>query len=190
MAQQNFTPLPALSNIPDLNVNASNFRIGSTGFGNDPGTGTIGTPMSRPNPLQTNINPIPDFSGGNVPGQPGLYQNPDVFGGAGETPGFFSPQGGSRFLIPGLNALTGVGNYFLSKDMLDLGQDQFNFSKEQSNRDFNAQAGVFNTNLEDQKASAMRTSGGYDTSTPEGQAAFDEALDAYVKENSIQDVNL
>lgn len=157
-------------------------------------------------PINQNFSPIPDIPnysprpagagdpslfntgemGGNVPGQPGLTMP----GGAGEIPGFFDPKGGSRFIIPGMEALTGIGNYFLAKDQLDLGRDQFGFAKDQSNRDFNSQASVFNTNLEDSKASSMRANSAFDTSTPEGQAKFDQALSDYVEQNSVKNVTL
>lgn len=173
--------------IPTFNLPNSMSNFGYTPQ-STPDTGYIDplASMKEGMPGQTNYgyNPqnTPILNQGNIPSIPGTKDM--------DSPGFFSPEGGSRFLIPGMNALTGIGNYMLSKDMLELGQDQFNFSKNQSNRDFNSQAQVYNSNLQNSYKNNLKASGGYDTNTPEGQQAFDDALNAYVAENKISDVNL
>lgn len=166
---QGFTPIP---NIP-------NRAIGFQPF--SPNT----NPASRPSNARFNFAPSIDM-GGNVPGQPGLT----IPGMDNINPDFFDPTGGSRFLVPGLEAFTGLGSLYLGSKALGLGEEQFAFSKAQSNRDFAAQADVFNTNLANAQQRRLQSSGAFDTSTPEGQAQFDAALDAYVAENRIQDVTL
>lgn len=114
----------------------------------------------------------------------------DVTKPPGTEPGFFDEYGGSRFIIPGLEAFTGLAGLSLARDQINLGKDQFAFGKAQSNRDFNSQAQVFNSNLTDAKGARLQNSGQFDTSTPEGQAAFDAALNQYVEQNKVNTVNL
>ena len=128
----------------------------------------------------TNVNT--GFNAGVTPGGIPSFNLP---GGAGATPDFFSEAGGSRFLVPGLEALTGLGGLYLAKNQLDLGEEQFDFSKSANIRDFNTQAQVFNTNLENDKRRSLTGSGGFDQSTTEGQAQFDQALQEYVDRNKI-----
>ena len=147
---------------------------------NAPGQSFLDTQSTNVNTgFNAGVNPvtpggIPSFS---LPGS--------TPGGAGAQPGFFSEAGGSRFLVPGLEALTGLGTAFLAKNQLDLGEDQFDFARSANIRDFNTQAQVFNTNLENDRRRSLVSSGGFDTSTPEGQAQFDQALQEYVDRNQI-----
>jgi len=160
--------------IPGFNLpsNMSSFNTGGQDFLNRPGT-AVNTGFNAGIDPSAQISPIPDFISGGLPGTPEA------------TPGFFDEAGGSRFLVPGLEALTGLGGLYLGKQQLDLGKEQFDFSKQANVRDFNSQAQVFNTNLEGNQRSVLSASGGYDTSTPEGQAQFDQALNDYVERNKI-----
>lgn len=171
--------------VPSLGINPSqgfqpiqNNPIQNNGFGFQP--------------FRSNTNPQnrPSNAGFQLPSGADLSSQingggPLDLAGAGD-PGFFDKAGGSRFLVPGLEALTGVGNFFLAKDQLKLGRDQFNLARDQNTRDFNSQAQVHNTRLEAGQSNRLQNSGAFDLSTEQGQQDFDAALDAYVKENSIQ----
>ena len=181
--------LPQTANLPNFALNNNNnLRLGSTGFSQFPDfnkTNTSGIDVG----FSGGVNPdvAQPFNLNNI-GTDGFTPNgtgsiPDSAG-----PGFLDPKGGSRFLVPGLEALTGVGNFFLARDQLKLGKKQFKNAKETNVRDFNSQSQVYNTSLENAKRNNLAASGGFDTSTAEGQAAFDQALNDYVTKNSIQSV--
>lgn len=95
-------------------------------------------------------------------------------------------EGDKGFLIPGLQTLSGLTGAYTGYKALGLAEDQFDFAKGQSNRDFQNQAKVYNTNLEaQQRALLSGQTERYDTSTPEGRAQFEADLAAYVKQNTI-----
>lgn len=142
-----------------------------TSFLNKPGAG-VNTGFNAGIDPNAPISPIPGFT--SMPNIPGA-----------EAPGFFDAAGGSRFIVPGIEALSGLGGLYLAKQQLDLGQDQFNFVKDANTRDFASQAQAYNTNLQQNQRSVLSAKGTYDTSTPEGQAEFDAALEDYVNQHKI-----
>ena len=89
------------------------------------------------------------------------------------------------FVMPAINAASGVAQGILGYKSLQLGQDQFNTSRGQFNRNLENEGKHYNAILENERSNQMRTNNMYDTSTPEGRAEFKTALDAYVKNNSI-----
>ena len=88
-------------------------------------------------------------------------------------------------VIPGLQAFSGLANAYLGYKNLGLSEDQFALGKDQYNRDLANQAQVYNTQLSNGYSQGLRQSGQYDTSTPEGAKAFEEALAAYVNNNRV-----
>jgi len=147
-------------------------------------------PESRPGGISTGVNTSVTGAPGSVPGQPGLWQNPDFFSADGMKPnndsGFNWLGDGSEknpgMLIPGLNAAAGIGNLYLGNRALNLSQDQFNFSRNQYNQDYNAQADAYNTNLTASKSRGLLDAG-YDSASDPG---FEAALASYVEANSIK----
>lgn len=113
--------------------------------------------------------------GGSQPGVAGPSFTDKLLGGSGET----------GYLIPGLKTLGGLTSAYTGYKTLGLAEDQFDFAKAQSNRDFGSQAQAYNTELRDRQISRLNQSGQYDTSTPEGQAKFETDLQAYVSANAI-----
>ena len=152
-----------------------NLNLGGAG-GKSPVTTPSTSQFLEPVGSGVDLTGFGDFNiGGGNQGRGGSPFLSKVFGGEGQ-------QG---YLIPGLQTLSGLANAYTGYKALGLAEDQFNFAKNQSNRDFTSQAQTYNTELEDRQRARLSQTGGYDTSTPAGKQAFERDLAAYVQANSI-----
>jgi len=191
----NQSPVPAGGNpnqsvIPTFNLPTPT-TFGDSRFNNTNPASRPSTSLSPNLDVGANgsLSPVPNFDGSTLANTLGLDTG-NFAKDTGAFDGFFSEAGGSRFLIPGLEALTGLAGLSQGKKLLNLGRDQFNFSKDTSNRDFNAQADITNNNIRNSAAQGFRNTGRFDTSTPEGKAAFDKSLDEFVAQNSVKNITL
>jgi len=91
----------------------------------------------------------------------------------------------SNYVIPGLDALSGLTQAYTGYQALGLAEDQFDLGKAQYNRDLKNQSDVFNLNLEASQRRGMGDEGLYDQTTDAGRAKFEQDLARYVQENSI-----
>lgn len=90
-------------------------------------------------------------------------------------------QDSPSMLIPGLQALSGAANAYTGYKMLGLGEDQFERSKQEYNRELANQGMAYNTQLEAGARGGMGDSGNY-ANDPQG---FETALSAYVADRSV-----
>lgn len=82
----------------------------------------------------------------------------------------------------GFDFLSGLSNYKLLSDQLDLAEDQFKFSKNFSNRNLQNQAKTVNTQLEDRQSARLGSTG--DTAT---SGTGYESLGTYLDKNRISE---
>jgi len=80
---------------------------------------------------------------------------------------------------------TSAVNAYLGYQGLQLGQDQFDFTKNSFNTNLANQAKVLNTQLEDRQRARLAFGGGHDRNTEEGQAALQSDLQAYLKPRRV-----
>lgn len=91
----------------------------------------------------------------------------------------------SNYVIPGLDTLSGLTQAYTGYKALQLSEDQFDLSRDQYNRNMGNQAQVFNMNLYNSHKQGLGDQGLYDTTTPEGRAAFQKDLDSFVAKHSV-----
>ena len=90
------------------------------------------------------------------------------------------------YISPGIKGAAAIGNYFLGEKALDLSERQINASEAQWTKNFAAQGGVYNTQLEQQQRNRMQAQGTY-ADNPE---QFEADLAAYVTANKVDTTSI
>jgi len=143
------------------------------------------------------VNPSPYLP--DVSNFPSVGTNPVKYGSLGDTLPGYNPNGESTvgfwdgmfgdgsaenpgYLIPGINAAAGAVGAYTGYQALELGKDQFNFAKAESNRDVKNTANQYNMLLENSWRTAQSGKGTYaNDANPE---RFETDLAAYLQQNS------
>lgn len=126
-----------------------------------------------------------DYSGGynvNIPmspsteGQPTYSIPSSINWGTGSnpppstSPSFFSKDGMfSTAVVPGIQALSGLGQLYLGKQQLDVQKDAFNFNRDLAKTNLENQANLVNQQISDRQRAAAVQSGRFDTNTTQGR---------------------